>query len=1203
MRTYFCFLIPRTDVSARLHVRCALLLLISGIFFMPSLMAQKCPGGLDSIQQISVAVECDGSILIAWDAHPDKCYTFSIPGIITQSDVSSGKVGLTGSGAGISTGTHFYVNESCSSTATTDPCQPHSGGSTSVDIYQGILPDLGSQGTWNFAPSGSSANTKDVGTEFSGSSPSDLPNILSDSKLEAETSSIIRPSGLGTTDAEYCIEASFEPGILDSISLIGDNVIGEESSGLLSNSADENSFCIANVGAGTYTNQIIAYRGRCIDTLSNIQTVIQPGSDVPTLACNGYVKISLTGSGSVVTPGMMLPGQSTVNRITYIDGTNTNFIDCSHVGKNVKVVVLDTVYNQRCWGVVTVRDISIPTVTARDTVISCLDNMDFLTSENLLNIATNCDDLSSYNITFSDIKTPGDCDSGDTLKFIERTWIIRNPSGGIINAVSNILIENIPFDTLIFPGDTTIYCPDTSFAISNTGGLNFDIDTLVTYCKLQVGFTDRTIPTGCSGMKKVERTWLAIDWCNNTMTDTVQYITLLDTLPPVLVCPVGDANGSRKILTTLDTCGAYFVIPSFSATDVCSDDSLITYDVRVGGIFIQNMDSVFMPVGENIVEYIARDDCGNETSCMDTISVEDNTPPTINGPTLIQVTHSGTGNTLIPINLFSQAFDIDDNCALDSIFIRRLSSECGIPSDTIFGQSINICCVDTDTLVEVELMARDSFGLTNTLTVFIDPKDGTAPTIGCRDTIVYLNASGEFILNDSSLFITNLSDNCGFDISVDLSRDTLVRADTNAVVQLVVTATDIDGSSASCTSMVTVRDTFTNSGVNLLIGRVSDPFDIGLGGLEVTLISKNNNSTKYITDEKGLVNLPNLSASDDLSIMIEGYGNELSGISSLDLFLIQKHILGLQPLNNNYLELAADIDQSGEVSVRDLIGLQNSILDLPNRVALPWIFLEENQVANDIIYTSSELIPIQPTDIDFRAVKIGDVNGNIYNEASGRENGSVSVLLEEIALDPNKRHELPISILPKDGMVSFHLTLESHDLNDVTFTPSDRFGSGISIQWTYSGTSLQIIGFGEFNASNIIELGILSLESSKNVESKEVFTISENSELYSSELKRHAVELAWYQKDQNNFSSLDKIFEVFPNPAVERVNFEIAKDVSEIISFTIVDIAGKEIINLSKSNNKKFSLPTTVFPSSGSYIVNIETDRGVQNDILLINKK
>ncbi|MEE9373489.1 MAG: dockerin type I domain-containing protein [Saprospiraceae bacterium] len=1203
MRTYFYFLIPKTDGSARLSMRCALLLFVISMCFNPNITAQKCVGGLDSIQQVSVSLDCAGDVCISWDAHPDKCYTFSIPGVITRYGLTKGKVTLTGSGVGIVTGAVFYLNEVCSKSSSTNPCQGTSGSATSVDIYSGVLPDVTSVGTWNYASSGSSINTKDTATVFDANSPTDLPMLISDASLSAATSSIIRPSGSTTTDARYCITAKFKQAIIDSVFLIGENVTGFISSGLLLSSIENFTFCLDQPGiaAGTHSNSVVFFNGRCKDTIE-VNTVIGAGSDEPTMACHGNLQISITNSGFAITPAMMLPGQSVINKKSYIEGTNSNIVDCSHVGMTINIVVEDTIFNQKCWGSVMVKDRSVVTAIARDTMISCLTSMDSLSAEKLLMVNESCTKIADLDISFADVKSPGDCNSGDTLKYIQRTWIIRSPNGKVVNAVSNIVIKMVPFDTIVFPGDTTIYCPDTSFMTSNTGGLNIDLDSLVTYCKIQVGFSDRIIPTGCSGMKKVERTWLAIDWCNNITIDTVQYITLLDTLPPVISCPTGDVNNINKILTTLDTCGAYFVFPSVTVTDSCSDDSKIAIDIKFNGALVLNKDSVFMPVGENYVEYIATDDCGNAASCIDTITIQDNTVPQMNGPTIIQVSHTGTGNTLIPIALIAKAFDISDNCGMDSMFIRRIGTRCGIPSDTIFGNSINICCADSDTLVPIEILAKDKNGLTNTILTVIDVKDSTPPVIVCKDTTVFLPASGELLTTDSTLFFTNVTDNCGFDVNISLSRDTFLRADTNAVVSLVVTASDIDGSTAQCVSMVTVKDTFSISGVNFLVGLVSDPFDVGLGGIDITLLKNNIKIGTTATNAIGFFNLLEEILTDGYSMKLKGYGEEMNGVSSLDLYLIQKHILGLQKLNNPYLELAADVNQSGAVSALDLLSLQNTILGLPNHSELPWLFLKENKIANGLVYTSSEIIPITPSEVVFRAVKMGDVSGDIYNEASGRSNANVDLLVESINLEKGKMYSLPISFLPHDGMVSFHISLIGNNIENFNFVKGIS-NKNISIEWYKDGDQINIIGFGDFENENRIKFGSLNFVASSNGLSNNVITIMNNSEVYSQYQQKSSVDLAWYNKENPDFNQDGKIVEIFPNPAVDQVNFEMYEEPKNIISFKIVDITGKIILNLTDFKNNNFSIPTSIFPSSGSYIVNIESLKGIQNDILLINKK
>ena len=119
----------------------------------------------------------------------------------------------------------------------------------------------------------------------------------------------------------------------------------------------------------------------------------------------------------------------------------------------------------------------------------------------------------------------------------------------------------------------------------------------------------------------------------------------------------------------------------------------------------------------------------------------------------------------------------------------------------------------------------------------------------------------------------------------------------------------------------------------------------------------------------------------------------------------------------------------------------------------------------------------------------------------------------------------------------------------------------------------------------------------------DIIEIDNSSEVYSEDYSVQDVEIAWYQEGDVILSSNRKLFDVFPNPAVERVNFRISAESRDITSFKIMDITGKQIIDLSTFAKSNFSIPTSLFPTSGSYMVTIETRSGVQNDILLINKK
>jgi hypothetical protein len=69
----------------------------------------------------------------------------------------------------------------------------------------------------------------------------------------------------------------------------------------------------------------------------------------------------------------------------------------------------------------------------------------------------------------------------------------------------------------------------------------------------------------------------------------------------------------------------------------------------------------------------------------------------------------------------------------------------------------------------------------------------------------------------------------------------------------------------------------------------------------------------------------------------------LNGVSTFDLVLINKHILGLEPLSTPYKMIAADANNSRSITTFDIVELRKLILgiytELPNNTS--WRFVDK----------------------------------------------------------------------------------------------------------------------------------------------------------------------------------------------------------------------------------------------------------------------
>ena len=112
----------------------------------------------------------------------------------------------------------------------------------------------------------------------------------------------------------------------------------------------------------------------------------------------------------------------------------------------------------------------------------------------------------------------------------------------------------------------------------------------------------------------------------------------------------------------------------------------------------------------------------------------------------------------------------------------------------------------------------------------------------------------------------------------------------------------------------------------------------------------------------------------NIELVISKNEDHLNGVSTLDLVLVLKHILGITNLDSNWKRIAADANGDGNISAVDLISLRKLILgiyaELPNKES--WTFYNEDPTQN-LIFNALQL-PLG--ELKIIGVKTGDVNGS-----------------------------------------------------------------------------------------------------------------------------------------------------------------------------------------------------------------------------------
>ncbi len=232
-----------------------------------------------------------------------------------------------------------------------------------------------------------------------------------------------------------------------------------------------------------------------------------------------------------------------------------------------------------------------------------------------------------------------------------------------------------------------------------------------------------------------------------------------------------------------------------------------------------------------------------------------------------------------------------------------------------------------------------------------------------------------------------------------------------------------------------------NEGNLSIGGRVTNEYDDIVNNVEIEINADLDNFPKTIINDAsvGSFYFQELEAGESYTLSSFKEDEAINGVSTLDLVLIQRHILQSAFLNSPYKVIAADIDNNERVTPLDLIHLRKLILGV--RSTFPgdqeaWRFVEKDYVFADSVnpWPFPESIDVlgltsQRLNENFIGIKIGDVTGdadpvNFGRNVSNRNNGALSLFVNDIEASDNDKIEVPIYAENFNSIYGFQFTIE-----------------------------------------------------------------------------------------------------------------------------------------------------------------------------------
>ncbi|MEL6987386.1 MAG: hypothetical protein AAGK97_06100, partial [Bacteroidota bacterium] len=305
-----------------------------------------------------------------------------------------------------------------------------------------------------------------------------------------------------------------------------------------------------------------------------------------------------------------------------------------------------------------------------------------------------------------------DTTSSTCIRSFRRTFFGEDDCGNTNSLCEQtIAIEDTQAPMLITcTMDTLVDC--TAETDTNALGLPIYEDQ----CMNPFTITIRDDSTGFDGLCTnnvvgiIERTFFATDICGNVDSSCVQLISLQDTVAPIITCP-----SDTVIICDGDTSST--VLGIATATDNCSDFSIgFSDDVSMlnqcGG------------TGDILRTWSAVDACGNERTCVQTITLIDTVAPTALCKDIVVTFTDGIFAEITTDTINDGSFD---NCTMEEGLTFALS------------QTIFDCNQVTDTAIVI-LTVTDECGNSSNCTSIITFEGSGGIEIACpQDIIVQLD--------------------------------------------------------------------------------------------------------------------------------------------------------------------------------------------------------------------------------------------------------------------------------------------------------------------------------------------------------------------------------------------------------------------------------------------------------------------------------
>jgi hypothetical protein len=637
------------------------------------------------------------------------------------------------------------------------------------------------------------------------------------------------------------------------------------------------------------------------------------------------------------------------------------------------------------------------------------------------------------------------------------------------------------------------------------------------------------------------------------------------------------------------------------------------------------------------------------------LKVHDNTAPVISCPQSITIDNDDPdceAHVDIPdISITDCSNDIISSYTIDSNMDGTIE---------FYGNGINASRVYPNGIYEIIFAVEDNCGNSSSCAFHLTINDIKKPAVNCLfgvgAELVEFDSDGNGTPDaqiaqvwDTEL-IQSMSDNC---TTADQLRLRVRRTGTGTGVPTdhVVTfdCSDIGtqpvevwvGDNADnwdyCETFVEVQDNMGICGLTATAAMVSGGIvNTGNAGVEeVTVVLAGSSMPAYMTSATGNYQFMGVPLNDAYTIVPQRDNDPTNGVTTYDIVLITKHILGIAPFNTPYKMLAADVNRSGSITAFDLVQLRQLILgvitELPNNTS--WRFVRSDyQFLNPANPFMEDIPEVGTLDnlsadawINFTAFKVGDVNESASPNAwIGEEDRHAPATLELQVFDKEVLAGETVTVPffgSGEDIAAYQFTL-NFDPARLSFVESRagmlaveeaNFGvfedkGALTSSWNVSAASAAVpvpaaLAAGSLDKGSATKAAgtagtpwfYLVFKANENIRLSEVLTLNSritSAVAYDSDGTELNVSLTFEAGETAAENAVFELYQNEPNPFLQSttIGFHLPHNTSAVLH--LFDADGRLIKEISGQYDKGYHQVTFdkgTFPAEGVYFYQLET--------------